>query len=181
MKEDKNPIYEFVKFVGNCVSEKNPIPFIILSHLQIEQVLKERLYKKLELNIGNVDRSSLNELTRHSNSLIGLCKVININLLDFDRLTKLRHKVAHQLDYQISEQDRMDFINSRYKSSFDHLEKMFEDCDYSRKEKEFRMSIVNLYSKISYPLYNKIKIPSLLGNVYTEVEVDDMRYEQNRK
>jgi hypothetical protein len=184
LEDDKNPLIEFLEFTSNCVAEKNSIPFIILTHLQIEQVLRERLYKRLELNIKNVNKKSLEESTTGYNRLIGLCHAIGI-IKDnykpaFIKLNQIRNKLAHTLGYKISEKDRDELIKSTPTIHQGYCENIFKEYNYTEKEKKFRKCIIKLYFEISYPLYHKIKIPSpLLVGKGEEVEIDDMKYSAN--
>ena len=42
-------ILKFLEFSANCINEKSPIAFIIISHLKLEQILRKRLKKRLKI------------------------------------------------------------------------------------------------------------------------------------
>jgi uncharacterized protein YutE (UPF0331/DUF86 family) len=113
--------------------------------------------------------------------LLDMCRAIGILEETFYgalvQLNKIRNKIAHQENYNISEQDQDSFI--KFVAIPDnYLDETFKNFDHKKKDKKFRKCIIKMYADISYPLYNKIRIPSLFKDS-VEVEIDDMRYQIN--
>mgnify|MGYP000967695727 CR=1 FL=1 len=183
-EKNKKSIAEFLNFTVNCINEKSPIVFIILSHLKIEQVLRERLEKKLRINLKQINQRALERAIKNHQQLLDMCYATCIldeayykSLL---KLNEIRNKVAHELDYKISTKEQDELINKLPKDRVEFSIPMNENL--TEKEKEFRNCLIEIYSKISIPLYNKVKMPpSLLTGKVCEIEVDDMRYRQPSK
>ncbi len=101
---------QFVHLFSSLYSTEDILAFIVRGHLYCEAALSGLLNSSLK-NPEELDTDRLDYSTK-----VDLCSALGLFAEDLKpglkQLGKLRNKIVHNLEYKITEQDQMDFINT---------------------------------------------------------------------